>query len=216
MKLLSLLSVAHLILAAPANVKVITHTEIVTVVKGVNGIFTTLDVPPLFTVADTTLVTPSVANIDTATSAPAPTSPATEETTAAPQPTVEPTTEATSTAAPAAPTSTSTSSSSGEFSGDGTYYSTGLGACGITNVDTDYIVAISHELFDQTSTGNPNTNPVCGRKITAFFEGKSVEVTVTDRCEGCALHDLDFSPSAFSQIADQALGRIKITWNWSS
>ena len=30
----------------------------------------------------------------------------------------------------------------------GTYYATGLGACGITNTDTDYIAAVSHTLFD--------------------------------------------------------------------
>ena len=29
-----------------------------------------------------------------------------------------------------------------------TYYTTGLGACGITNTDSDYIVAVSHDLFD--------------------------------------------------------------------
>jgi len=32
-----------------------------------------------------------------------------------------------------------------EMTGDFTYYSTGLGACGITNTDNDAIVAISHE-----------------------------------------------------------------------
>ena len=31
----------------------------------------------------------------------------------------------------------------------GTYYATGLGSCGITNSDTDKIVAVSHLLYDQ-------------------------------------------------------------------
>lgn len=117
----------------------------------------------------------------------------------------------------ATPASSATSApSSGTHSGQGTYYSTGLGACGITNVDTDYIVAISHQLYDENAKdANPNNNPLCGKKITAYYQGKSVVVTVVDRCEGCQYNDLDFSPSAFSQIADQDLGRIDITWNWS-
>lgn len=46
-------------------------------------------------------------------------------------------------------------------------------------------------------------------------QGKSVTITVTDRCEACKITDLDFSPTAFSQIADQSIGRISgMTWNW--
>jgi len=45
--------------------------------------------------------------------------------------------------------------------------------------------------------------------------GKSVTVAITDRCTGCELTDLDFSPSAFSALADESLGRIDITWVWS-
>lgn len=107
------------------------------------------------------------------------------------------------------------SSSSETFSGDGTYYDPGMGACGETNSDSDYIVAISKDLFDQyTPDGNSNHNTLCGKKIKAYYEGNSVEVTVVDRCEGCSYGSLDFSPTAFSQLADEGLGRIKITWNW--
>lgn len=116
-------------------------------------------------------------------------------------------------------TSAATSAASGlaeEHYGDGTYYATGLGACGIVNVDTDYIIALSHSLFDQyTPNGNPNRNTLCGKKINAHYQGKTVQVTVTDRCEACAYNDLDFSPSAFDQLADQSLGRIKISWEWA-
>lgn len=52
------------------------------------------------------------------------------------------------------------------------------------------------------------------QKIRAYYEGNSVDVTVVDRCEGCAYNDLDFSPSAFTQLADKSLGRIDITWEW--
>ena len=118
------------------------------------------------------------------------------------------------------PSSTSSSSSSAqpsgsEFSGEGTFYSTGLGSCGITSTDSDFIVAISHELYDSKAVGNnPNHNPLCNKKIRASYEGKSVDVTVVDRCEGCAYNDLDFSPAAFDKLADESLGRIDITWEW--
>lgn len=125
----------------------------------------------------------------------------------------------TSTSSTATTAETSTSSSSqatGSLqSGEGTFYSTGLGSCGVTSSDTDYIIAISQELYDKyTVNGNPNNNSLCGKKIRAFYNGNSVDVTVVDRCEGCAYNDLDFSPSAFDQLASQSLGRIDITWEW--
>lgn len=65
---------------------------------------------------------------------------------------------------------------------------------------------------------NPNTNPFCGRKIRATRQRNgvtgnvSVDVTVVDRCTGCKLYDLDFSPTAFSMMADISLGRVDVTW----
>ncbi|KAI5962127.1 DAG7 [Candida pseudojiufengensis] len=121
------------------------------------------------------------------------------------------------------PTSTSSSSSTSTsqptggstFSGEGTFYTPGLGACGSYHDDSDYIIAISHELYDSKNIGNnPNNNPLCNKKIRAYYNGNSVDVTVVDRCEGCAYNDLDFSPTAFSKLADQSLGRIDITWEW--
>jgi len=118
------------------------------------------------------------------------------------------------TQAAAASTAASSGSGSGNFSGQGTYYDTGLGSCGITSASTDYIVAISHLLMDGSYTANPNANPYCGKKIRAFRNGKSVDVTVVDRCTGCALDDLDFSESAFLQLASIDEGRVDITWEW--
>ncbi|TFY66344.1 hypothetical protein EVG20_g4747 [Dentipellis fragilis] len=101
-------------------------------------------------------------------------------------------------------------------SGQGTFFEVGVGACGITNVDTDLVVAVSQQLFDTFpgAGANPNANPICNKPITAHFQGKSVSVKVTDRCAACALNDLDFSPSAFSKLADQSAGRIAITWDF--
>ncbi|EER35307.1 predicted protein [Candida tropicalis MYA-3404] len=127
----------------------------------------------------------------------------------------ETTTAATTTAAAETSTTSSSEATGSVQSGEGTYYSTGLGSCGVTSKDTDYIIAVSHEMYDKyTVGGNPNNNSLCGKKIRAFYNGNSVDVTVVDRCEGCAYNDLDFSPSAFDQLASQSLGRIDITWQW--
>ncbi|KAJ7155636.1 plant expansin [Mycena filopes] len=96
-------------------------------------------------------------------------------------------------------------------SGDGTFFEPGLGACGIQNTAQDAIVAVGHGVFDTFpgATPNPNLNPICGKQIQATFGGKSIIVTVEDRCAGCAgAADLDFSPSAFAQLADPSVGRI--------
>ncbi|KAJ8097882.1 RlpA-like double-psi beta-barrel-protein domain-containing protein-containing protein [Lipomyces tetrasporus] len=110
--------------------------------------------------------------------------------------------------------STTSSGGSGSYSGEGTFYSTGLGSCGITSTDSDYIVAISHTIMDADSNGNPNANPLCGKTITAYRDSSSVKVTVVDTCPGCAEYDLDFSPTAFGQLGQESEGRIPITWSW--
>ncbi|KAI1312130.1 RlpA-like double-psi beta-barrel-protein domain-containing protein-containing protein [Xylaria venustula] len=100
-------------------------------------------------------------------------------------------------------------------SGDLTYYAPGLGACGVTNSESDAIVALSQELFDQyTPNGNPNLNSLCGRQIQINLGGKSAVVTVEDRCTGCAYNDLDVPVAVFSQLADPSLGRVEISWSW--
>ncbi|KAG6888690.1 hypothetical protein C0995_006680 [Termitomyces sp. Mi166 len=105
----------------------------------------------------------------------------------------------------------------GTQTGQGTFYSTGLGACGIVNHDWDHIAAVSHLLFDAFPGYdgiNPNNNPLCGKQVSATHGGKSVTVTLTDRCEACALTDLDFSPAAFDVLADPSVGLISIEWVW--
>ncbi|KAF8984616.1 RlpA-like double-psi beta-barrel-protein domain-containing protein-containing protein [Cyathus striatus] len=106
----------------------------------------------------------------------------------------------------------------GTQTGQGTHYNPGMGACGMVNTNSDFIAAASHLLFDNFPgyTGaNPNNNPICNRKVNATYQGKSVTVSITDRCEACAVTDLDFSPHAFDQLADETVGRISgMTWEW--
>ncbi|KAI0044386.1 hypothetical protein FA95DRAFT_1608609 [Auriscalpium vulgare] len=104
----------------------------------------------------------------------------------------------------------------GTQSGQGTYFTPGLGACGRSNTDADSIVAVSTQVFDNFpgAGANPNDNPICGRTLTATSGDNSVTVTIVDRCVECLAGDLDFSPSAFIALAtNTSIGRIPITWS---
>jgi hypothetical protein len=84
---------------------------------------------------------------------------------------------------------------------------------------------------------NPNTNPVCNQQITAtckipllllfinrqswafpfLDQGASVVLTITDRCTGCNITDIDMSPSAFQVLAPLAVGRLHdVVWTWNN
>ncbi|TFL03564.1 hypothetical protein BDV98DRAFT_602978 [Pterulicium gracile] len=106
----------------------------------------------------------------------------------------------------------------GNNQGHGTFYNTGLTACGKSFKDTDYIAAVSAQVFDSYpgATANPNLNPICGKKLKATWKGKSVVVEVQDRCAGCETDkDVDLTPTAFQQIADLGVGRIRdLDWQF--
>ncbi|THG98129.1 hypothetical protein EW026_g3998 [Hermanssonia centrifuga] len=124
----------------------------------------------------------------------------------------------------ALPAVTSTASSSDNslltatHTGDATFYATGLGACGIVNEDSDFIAAVSHILFDEFpgyNGANPNNNPICNKKATADYNGNEVAFTITDRCEACDEFSLNFSPAAFSVLANEEEGRLhNMTWHF--
>ena len=106
----------------------------------------------------------------------------------------------------------------GNNRGHGTFYNTGLTACGKSFQDTDFIAAVSAQVFDSYpgATANPNLNPICGKKLRASYKGKSVVVEVQDRCAGCETDkDVDLTPTAFQQIADLGIGRIRdLDWQF--
>lgn len=105
--------------------------------------------------------------------------------------------------------------------GDLTYYDTGLGACGLTSSASDNVVSISHFVFDAVQVGgNPNSNPLCGRRIRArrWHEGekgeRSLDLRVVDRCTGCQPQDIDVSYGAFDKLAVRDHGRVTVEWAW--
>ncbi|KAF8518769.1 RlpA-like double-psi beta-barrel-protein domain-containing protein-containing protein, partial [Gautieria morchelliformis] len=91
-------------------------------------------------------------------------------------------------------------------SGDLTFFPPGLGACGKINVASDLMVAVSFKFFNSFGP-QMNGNPVCGRKIKATAPGgKTVTISVEDKCTSCAQFDLDMSPAAFHQLANESVG----------
>lgn len=103
-------------------------------------------------------------------------------------------------------------------SGSLTYYnpSVGYGACGWWNSDSDYVVALNKDQFDpNTPGGNPNHNTLCGSRLRVQSNGRSVDVTIVDRCPSCNWGDLDLSPAAFQALGyDLAAGRRNGDWEW--
>ncbi|KAG6861159.1 hypothetical protein C0995_003168 [Termitomyces sp. Mi166 len=71
-----------------------------------------------------------------------------------------------------------------EYSGKATWFNVGLGSCGQTNVDSDYIVALN----PSTYAGGAH----CGKKIrvTDKATGVSATATVRDTCPSCGTGDL--------------------------
>ncbi|KAF8181054.1 RlpA-like double-psi beta-barrel-protein domain-containing protein-containing protein [Pholiota molesta] len=92
------------------------------------------------------------------------------------------------------------------FSGDATYYNTGLGSCGVTNKDTDFVVALSSA---EAAHGKH-----CGKRIRVHYQGRTVEATVEDTCPGCSQYSIDLTPAAFKKLAPLDAGRIKVTWEY--
>ncbi|CAK7273677.1 hypothetical protein SEPCBS119000_005782 [Sporothrix epigloea] len=102
--------------------------------------------------------------------------------------------------------------SSDSFTGDMTYYTVGLGACGNDQTGddmTENIVAISVDQMGSQSNGNP----MCGQTITIQANGNTATATVQDKCMGCAYGAIDVSEKVFLAIfGDLGVGRAQVTW----
>lgn len=131
----------------------------------------------------------------------------------APPPPPTPTPEAAKAAAPAPPGGTDATAD--VISGEATFYSPGMGSCGIESNDSQDVVALSHLIMSAQGVANPNANPLCGKKIRVKHteSGKTVLATVVDTCPGCAHDDIDLSSSCFGKIAALADGRVAVSWS---
>ncbi|WVQ93638.1 hypothetical protein IAU59_000714 [Kwoniella sp. CBS 9459] len=94
------------------------------------------------------------------------------------------------------------------FSGTGTFYYTGLGACGQYSKDSDFMVALNSAQY-----GGGYPGPQCFKGITVQANGKTVGgVTILDECPTCGYGSLDLSPGLFQQFAGFDAGVVSITW----
>ncbi|KAG8982488.1 hypothetical protein FRB90_006753, partial [Tulasnella sp. 427] len=58
------------------------------------------------------------------------------------------------------------------YNGDGTFYSTGLNACGTYDKDSDYIAAADHALFDSFPWGALDFSPDAFEQMAPFSVGR--------------------------------------------
>lgn len=97
--------------------------------------------------------------------------------------------------------------------GDGTYFlQNGVaGACGTVHPDSAKIVALDSSLYGDTG----EVSQYCGKTvvITNVENGKSVTATVADACPTCdSWGSIDMSVGAFTEIATEEQGEVKIKW----
>ncbi|XXG99453.1 hypothetical protein Hte_005792 [Hypoxylon texense] len=89
-------------------------------------------------------------------------------------------------------------------SGDMTYYTPGLGACGETNTESDAVVAMSPAQYGH-----------CGKTIKIHYNGKTGSAKIVDKCPGCGGDGIDVSPKVFKEFADLSVGRVAVTWEYA-
>ncbi|KAI0080575.1 hypothetical protein K474DRAFT_1581581, partial [Panus rudis PR-1116 ss-1] len=85
-----------------------------------------------------------------------------------------------------------------------TNYKTGLGACGKTNSDGDFVRVLNW--------GDGYPGPQCFKSITISYKGKTHEATIMDECMGCPPNGLDFSRGLFNYFASEDEGVIYGDW----
>ncbi|CAG8487318.1 12091_t:CDS:2 [Ambispora gerdemannii] len=73
----------------------------------------------------------------------------------------------------------------------------GVGSCGGSNTDKDFVAALNSPQFGVYA--NPANSPVCGACIKINGPKGSVKVKIMDKCPVCKSGDVDLSPIAFNQ-----------------
>ncbi|EJT98499.1 barwin-like endoglucanase [Dacryopinax primogenitus] len=109
-----------------------------------------------------------------------------------------------------APQASSSSLEPTVFTGRATWFEVGLGACGYTDTDADYVVALN---APQYTSGD-----FCNRflLVSNSDTGASAVAKVRDECPGCAEGSLDMSPDLFKALSSGGLdeGVFPISWQF--
>jgi len=93
------------------------------------------------------------------------------------------------------------------FSGQATYFATGLGACGKTNTDSDFIVALNSAQYG--SGGD------CFKEIIITCDGKTQRAQITDECPTCSYGSLDMSQGLFTAFKSTSVGVFQMQWQFA-
>ncbi|KAH7092850.1 RlpA-like double-psi beta-barrel-protein domain-containing protein-containing protein [Auriculariales sp. MPI-PUGE-AT-0066] len=91
------------------------------------------------------------------------------------------------------------------------WYKVGKGACGKTNVPSDFIVALNGAQF-----GNSYPGPNCFKKIKITYRGVTGIAEIRDKCPGCPYGGLDFSEGLFKHFSSLGAGIIYMQWEFTT
>ncbi|KAF8908317.1 hypothetical protein CPB85DRAFT_1562795 [Mucidula mucida] len=90
-----------------------------------------------------------------------------------------------------------------------TWFVTGVGACGGTNVPSDFIVALPALDWDNGAH--------CFETITITINGISTQAQIVDECMNCASGDLDFTTGLYSFFdPDTSHGVLEGSWEYGT
>ncbi|KAJ7026256.1 RlpA-like double-psi beta-barrel-protein domain-containing protein-containing protein [Mycena alexandri] len=94
-----------------------------------------------------------------------------------------------------------------------TNYNAGLGACGATNSDSEFVVALSAQDWDNGAS--------CFKEIYITYNGISATAKIVDECMICPHNGLDFSQSLFGHFVggeqnNLQVGVIHGDWSYGS
>lgn len=91
--------------------------------------------------------------------------------------------------------------------GEATYYTEadGSGNCSFDPTPQDLMVGAMNQT-DYASSA------ICGAYVELTGPNGTITIRIVDRCPGCAVGNIDLSPSAFAKIAEIAKGRVPISW----
>ncbi|KIY45573.1 hypothetical protein FISHEDRAFT_49082 [Fistulina hepatica ATCC 64428] len=96
--------------------------------------------------------------------------------------------------------------------GRGTWYEVGLGNCGYTDTDADYVVAIAKARYDDNDGANCNQ----WIEIVNTDNGNTAYGQTRDSCQACGYDDLDMSPALFEEFGDLDTGVLPIEWHFKN
>jgi len=119
------------------------------------------------------------------------------------------------------PTSSSVSLQKRDNNGKISWYNpsiVGTGACGIQNAETDLVVAVDGDLWNNfANPANQNSNSLCGTTIFVSYQQVTKPATVVDYAPNLGgQYDLAVSTGVFRQLADQSKGILQGSWRFNN